>query len=229
MPIVGLIFTLFGIALGSSASDVRAKFGDPLLVERLTDISRTGDFLRADDPSAVLRVTERDGVIFAVEFEREHVEPLPSPADSYGITLGMTRTAVEAKRGKPAFETNNTLTYPEDANESASMIYRFDTYNGDALESIKLVGSGTSAAGNAALPHLAEAGGTGYTSAILDLSPSVLVSDHFRDRYLTVHGCDAAGRTSTVDRRDGRTYAIASATCLDKKRIFYFDITAARP
>jgi len=57
----------------------------------------------------------------------------------------------------------------------------------------------------------------------------VLVSDHFRDRYLTVHGCDASGRTSTVERRDGRTYVIAAATCLAKPRTFYFDITAARP
>jgi hypothetical protein len=227
MPLLGLIFALLGIALGSPAGELRAKLGDPLLVERTSDLSRTADYLRADDPSAALRVTERYGVVFAVEIERERPEPTTGIGDAYGVTLGMVRPAVEAKRsGKPAVETMNTLIYPEDRNEEAALIYRFD---GDVLESIKLVGSGSSAAGNPALPHLTEAPGTGYADAILDFSPNVLVSDHFRDRYLTVHGCDTAGRTSTVDRRDGRTYAIASGICNDKKRTFYFDVTRARP
>jgi hypothetical protein len=227
MPLLGLVFTLLGITLGSPAGDLRAKLGDPLLVERTSDLSRTADFLRADDPSAVLRVTERNGVVFAVEVEREHAEPTTGVGDAYGVTLGSRRSDVRAKRGgTPAVETMNTLIYPEDRNEDASLIYRFD---GDVLESIKLVGSGTSAAGSASLPHLAEASGDGYTGAILDFSPSVLESDHFRDRYLTVHGCDAAGRRSTIDHRAGRTYAIAAAVCNDKPRTFYFDITRARP
>jgi hypothetical protein len=133
---------------------------------------------------------------------------------------------VLAKRGKPAFETVNTMLYPEDRDEDASTIYRFD---GDVLEGIKLAGSGTTAAGSAALPHLTEPAADGYATAVDDRSPSVLTSDHFRDRYLTLHGCDTAGRSSTIDRRDGRTYAIASATCNDRPRRFYFDITSARP
>jgi hypothetical protein len=227
MPLLGLVFSLLGVTLGSPAGELRAKFGDPLLVERTTDLSRTADYLRADDPSAVLRVTERDGVVFAVEIEREHAEPEAGVSDVYGIALGSSRSAVKAKRaGKPAVETMNTLLYPEDRNEDASLIYRFD---GDTLESIKLVGSGSSAAGNGSLPHLAEASGDGYAAAILDFSPNVLVSDHFRDRYLIVHGCDPSGRRSTVDRRDGRTFVIASGTCNGKQRTFYFDITRARP
>jgi hypothetical protein len=226
MPVLSLAFALLGVTLGSPAGDLRAKLGDPLLVERISDLSRTADYLRADDPSAVLRVTERNGVVFAVEVEREHAEPAPGNADAYGVTLGMQRSAVVAKRGKPAFETMNTILYPEDQAEDASLIYRFD---GDILESIKLVGSGASAAGDPALPRLVEAAGDGYATAILDFSPSVFVGDHFRDRYLSVHGCDTSGRTSTVDHRAGRTYAIATATCLDKKRTFYFDITRARP
>ena len=227
MPLLGLAFSLLGITLGSPAGALRTTLGDPLLVERTTDLSRTADYLRADDPSAVLRVTERDGVVFAVEIERERPEPEAGVGDAYGIVLGWTRSAVKAKRaGQPAVETMNTLIYPEDRNEDASLIYRFD---GDTLESIKLVGSGSSAAGNESLPRLAEAPGDGYATAILDFSPSVLVSDHFRDRYLTVHGCDPSGRRSTVDRRDGRTYVIASGTCNDKKRAFFFDVTRARP
>jgi hypothetical protein len=227
VALLGLVFTLLGVTLGSPAGELLATFGDPLLVERTSDLSRTADFLRSDDPSAVLRVTEREGVVFAVEVEREHAEATAGAGDGYGVTLGSTRSAVRAKRGgKPAVETVNTLIFPEDRDEDASIIYRFD---GDVLESIKLVGSGTSAAGKASLPHLAEATGDGYAAAVLDVSPSVLVSDHFRDRYLTLRGCDASGRRSTVDHRDGRTYAIASGTCNDKRRTFYFDITRARP
>ncbi|MGD0471687.1 MAG: hypothetical protein ABSB70_00520 [Candidatus Velthaea sp.] len=227
MPLLGLAFALLGVTLGSPAAELRAKFGDPLLVERVSAISRTADYLRADDPSAVLRITERDGVVFAVEIERERPEPTAGIGDGYGILLGMARSAVEAKRsGKPAVETMNTLIYPEDPNDDASTIYRFD---GDILEGIKLIGSGSSAAGNPSLPHLAEATGAGYADAILDFSASVLVSDHFRDRYLIVHGCDTSGRRSTIDRRDGRTYAVTSATCNDKPRTFYFDISRAQP
>jgi hypothetical protein len=226
MVLFGLVFALLGVTLGSPATELRAKFGDPLLVERTTDLSRTADYLRADDPSAVLRVTERFGVVFAVEVEREHPEPTTGAGDAYGVTLGMQRSAVRAKRGKAALETVNTLLYPEDRNEDASLIYRFD---GDVLEAIKLVGSGSTAAGNSTLPHLAEAPGDGYADAIQDFSPSVLVSDHFRDRYMTVHGCEGGGRSSTIDRRAGRTYAIATAACAGKQRTFYFDITHARP
>jgi hypothetical protein len=226
MLLLAMTLSLLGVTLNSPATDVRAEFGDPLLVERVSDLSRTADYLRADDPSAVLRVTERNGVVFAVEIERERPEELPGAADAYGIRLGMSRSAVEAKRGKPAFETVNTILYPEDASESASTEYRFD---GDILEAIKVLASGTSAPGNAALPHIAEAVGDRYATAILDRSPTVLQSDHFRDRYLTVHGCDASGRTSTIDRRDGQTFAIVSGTCNDKARTFYFDITHARP
>jgi hypothetical protein len=227
VPLLGLVFALLGVTLGLPAGELRAKFGDPLLVERTSDLSRTADYLRSDDPSAVLRITEREGVVFAVEVEREHVEAATGAGDGYGVTLGLTRSAVRSKRAaKPAVETVNTLIYPEDRNADASLIYRFD---GDVLESIKLVGSGTSAAGNASLPDLAEASGDGYAGSVLDLSPSVLVSDHFRDRYLTVHGCNVAGRRSTIDHRAGRTYAIVSGTCNDKKRTLYFDITRARP
>jgi hypothetical protein len=226
MPLIGLAFSLLGIALGSPAEELRAKLGAPLLVERISDLSRTADYLRADDPSGVLRVTERNGVVFAVEIERERPEPSSGPADRYGISLGMSRDAVLAKRGKPAFETENTIMYPEDAQEDASYIYRFDD---STLESIKLVGSGTSAAGDPALPHITEAAGTDFAAAIADFSPSVLVSDHFRERYLLLRGCDTAGRSSTVQHRDGKTYTIVSATCNDKKRTFYFDVTRARP
>jgi hypothetical protein len=139
MPVLSLAFALLGVTLGSPAGDLRAKLGDPLLVERISDLSRTADYLRADDPSAVLRVTERNGVVFAVEVEREHAEPAPGNADAYGVTLGMQRSAVVAKRGKPAFETMNTILYPEDQAEDASLIYRFD---GDILESIRRVGGG---------------------------------------------------------------------------------------
>src|SRR5664279_2626973 len=67
MLLLGLVFSLLGVSLGSPAGELRARFGDPLLVERTTDLSRTADYLRSDDPSAVLRVTERDGVVFAIE------------------------------------------------------------------------------------------------------------------------------------------------------------------
>ncbi len=226
MPHLALAFSLMGIALGSPARDLRATLGDPLLVERISDLSRTADYLRSDDPSAVLRVTEREGVVFAVEIERERPEPTPGAADGHGIALGMSRSAVVAGRGKPAFETVNTDLYPEDANEDASTIYRFD---GDTLESIKLAGSGMTAGGNDTLPPLSEAAGTGYADAILDRTPTVLGSDHFRDRYLTVRDCDASGRTSRIDRRDGQTFAVVAATCQGKRRTFYFDITLARP
>ena len=46
---------------------------------------------------------------------------------------------------------------------------------------------------------------------------------HFRERYLVLHGCDAAGRRSTVDHREGKTYAIVTATCNERKRAIYFD------
>jgi hypothetical protein len=226
MLFAATILTLMGVALDSPASALRAKLGDPLLVERVSDISRTADYLRAEDPSAVLRVTERNGVVFAVEVERERSEMVPGAADTYGIALGMQRSQVKAKRGKPAFETVNTLLYPEDASESASTEYRFD---GDVLEAIKVLASGTLAPGDAALPHLDEASGLGYPTAILDLSTSVLASDHFRDRYLTVHGCDPSGRTSTIDRRAGQTFAIVSGECNAKRRTFYFDISHAKP
>lgn len=212
--------------MGTPAADLRATLGDPLLVEKTSEVSRTADYLRFDDPSAVLRVTERDGVVFAVEIERERAEPTLGPSDSHGVALGVNRAAVIAKRGKAAFETMNTLLYPENANQDASLIYRFD---GDVVEGIKLVGSGVSAAGNAALPHLVEAAGDAYATAILDLTPTVLGSDHFRDRYLSVHGCATAGRTSTVDRRDKRTYVVGSALCNGKQRKLFFDITRARP
>ncbi len=225
MPLFALSFVLLGITLGTPASELRATLGDPLLVET-SKVSRTADYLRNDDPSAVLRVTERDGVVSAVEIERERTEAAPGALDSHGIFVGMNRLTVLAKRGKPAFETMNTLMFPETGNEDASLIYRFD---GDTLESIKLVGSGTIAAGNATLPPLREPAADSYTSAILDLSPSVLDSDHFRERYLTVHACATSGRKSTIDRRDGRTYAVVSSTCLDKQRTLYFDITRARP
>jgi hypothetical protein len=115
--LLGLVFSFFGITLGSPAADLRSRFGDPLLVERTSTLARTADYLRPDDVSAVLRVTERDGVVFAVELERERPEPTAGAGDSYGVTLGMARSAVLAKRGKPAFETVNTLLYPEDPNE----------------------------------------------------------------------------------------------------------------
>lgn len=215
-----------GVSLASPASDLRAAFGDPLIVEHPSDLSRTADYLRADDPSGVLRITERGGQVFAVEIERERPEPLPGPADSHGVRLGMSRADVAAKRGKAAFETVNTELYPEDPQEDASTIYRFD---GDIVESMKLVGSGTSVPGDPALPPLREAAGDGYGTAILDLTPTVLGSDHFRERYLVVHDCDAAGRRSTVDHREGKTYAIVSATCNDRKRVIYFDVSRARP
>jgi hypothetical protein len=226
MPLFGLVFSLMGVTLGSPAGDLRAIFGDPLIVERASDLSRTADYLRADDVSGVLRVTERGGQVFAVEIERERPEPSPGPADSHGVRVGMSRTDVIAKRGKAAFETVNTQLYPEDPSEDASTIYRFD---GDIVESIKLVGSGTSVPGNPALPPLTEAGGDSYATAILDLTPTVPGSDHFRERYLVVHGCEGAGRRSTVGHRDGKTYAIVSATCNDRKRVIYFDISRARP
>ena len=226
MPILATTFALLGIHLGTPARDLRPSLGDPLLVENISKISRTADYLRADDPSAVLRVTERDGVVFAVEVAREHTEAGPCMSDSHGVAIGMTRAAVAAKRGKPAFETVNTVLYPEDSDEDASTVYRFD---GDVLESIKLLGSGTTAAGNAALPPIGEAAGNSYAAAILDVTPTVAGSDHFRDRYLAVHSCAAAGRSSTIDRRAGQTFAIVTATCADKRRILYFDISRARP
>ena len=164
--------------------------------------------------------------MFAVEIERERAETTLSPADHHGIAVGMSRAQLLAKRGKPAFETMNTALYPEDRNETASTIYRFD---GDIIESIKLVGSGVSASGNGSLPQLAEGAGDSYASAILDLTPTVLGSDHFRDRYLTVHGCDTSGRRSTIDRRDGLTFAVINATCAGRSRTWYFDITRAKP
>jgi hypothetical protein len=215
-----------GVTLGSPAGDLRTALGDPLIVEHTSDLSRTADYLRPDDISGILRVTERGGQVFAVEIERERPEPLPGPADSHGVRVGMSRADVTAKRGQPAFETANTELYPEDPEEDASTIYRFD---GDIVESIKLVGSGTSVPGDPALPPLTETAGDAYGTAILDLTPTVLGSDHFRERYLVLHGCDAAGRRSTVDHRDGKTYAIVSATCNDRKRVIFFDISRARP
>jgi hypothetical protein len=226
MPFLVLAFSLLGISLGSPALDLRARLGDPLVVETGSSVSRTADYLRSDDISGVVRITEREGVVFAIEIERERPESSPGPADTHGVSLGMSRAAVAAKRGTPAFTTVNTVLYPEDPNEDASTIYRFDD---DVLESIKLAGSGSSAPGNPALPHLAEAAGDGFATAILDISNDVFESDHFRDRYLTVHGCDAGGRTSTVERRDGKTYAFGAAVCNGKKRTFYFDISRARP
>jgi hypothetical protein len=229
MPLLAAMFALLGVTLGSPAVDLRAKLGDPLLVERLSDLSRTADYLRADDPSAVLKVTERNGVVFAVEVERERPEPLLGVGDHYGVRLGMSRATVKAKRGKGEIETVNTLLYPEDFSEDATFIYRFDVASADVLEAIKLVASGTTAPGDPALPQLAEAPGTNYASAILDVSPNVLESDHFRDRYLTLHGCVDSGRASIIDRRETQTFAVATATCAGKKRSFYFDITRARP
>jgi hypothetical protein len=212
MPLLAAMFALLGVTLGSPAVDLRAKLGDPLLVERLSDLSRTADYLRADDPSAVLKVTERNGVVFAVEVERERPEPLLGVGDHYGVRLGMSRATVKAKRGKGEIETVNTLLYPEDFSEDATFIYRFDVASADVLEAIKLVASGTTAPGDPALPQLAEAPG-----------------DHFRDRYLTLHGCVDSGRASIIDRRETQTFAVATATCAGKKRSFYFDITRARP
>lgn len=219
-------YALLGITLGTPAANLRPTLGDPLLIEKNSQVSRTADYLRADDPSAVLRVTERDGVVSAIEIERERAEPTAGLSDAHGIAVGMSREQLSAKRGKPAFETMNTVLYPEDSAEDASTIYRFD---GDTIESIKLVGSGSTAAGNAGLPPLAEAAGDAYATAIVDVTPTVLGSDHFRERYLAVHDCDGTGRSSTTDHRGGRTYAIVTATCTGKKRTFYFDITQARP
>lgn len=226
MPLLALTFSLLGITLGTPANELRPTLGDPLLVEKTSRVSRTADYLRPDDESAVLRITERDGVVSAVEIERERAEPAGGAGDSHGVAVGMSRAAVVAKRGSPAFETVNTALYPEDPGEDASIIYRFD---GDTLESIKLVGSGSSDIAARPLSPLTEARGDSYATAILDLTPTVLGSDHFRDRYLTVHDCDAAGRRSTIDRRDGRSYAVATATCSGKTRSFYFDISRARP
>ena len=225
MPLFALSFALLGIALGTPAGELRSKLGDPLLVEA-AKVSRTADYLRGDDPSAVLRVTERDGVVSAVEIERERPEASPGAFDGHGVFVGMSRLTVLTKRGKPAFETMNTLMFPENADEDASLIYRFD---GDTLESIKLVGSGGNTAGSPALPPLSEATGDSYGAAILDLTPSVSGSDHFRERYLSVHACAPSGRHTTIDRRDGRTFAVITSTCKDKARTLYFDITRARP
>ncbi|MFN2459265.1 MAG: hypothetical protein ABR591_01030 [Candidatus Velthaea sp.] len=214
-----------GVTLGEPAAGLRGRLGDPLLV-RPYGISRVASYLRADDPAAALNVTERDGVVFAVEYVRERPEPNAAltARDPYGIAVGMPVKDLAAKRGKPAIETTNSLYYPVDSQSRATVIYRFED---GRIDSIKLVGSPANAAGNDKLPQIAEARGDGYGTAILDLSESVPESQHFRERYLAVHDCAGTGRTATAERREARVYAVITATCADRKRTLYFDVTRA--
>ncbi|GAC1416829.1 MAG: hypothetical protein NVSMB5_07160 [Candidatus Velthaea sp.] len=221
---LALIVTFLGIPLGTPSTDLRARLGDPLLVRPL-GLSRVASYLRSDDPAAVLNVTERDGVVFAVEIERERPELARGISDPYNVALGMKKDAVLKLRGKPAIQTVNSWYYPENAEATASFIYRFD---GEFVEAIKFIGSPASAPGDSTLPHIAEAHGDAYATAVLDLSRTPAESAHFVDRYLTLHDCSRTDRTSTVERRDGRTFAVTTASCGRNKRTTYFDTTAAR-
>jgi len=222
---ITLILTFLRIPLGSPTPTLRATLGDPLLVHTL-GISRVASYLRADDVSAVLKVTERAGVVFAIEIERERSSTTIGARDPYGVALGMTRATVAKLRGTPTIEAGNSWYFSEDADQTASFIYRFD---GDVLESIKFIGSPANASGNASLPHVAEARGNSYANAVLDVSRTPAQSAHFVDRYLTVHECSPNDRSLRTERRDGRSYTVASASCGDHKMSIYFDDTRARP
>jgi len=215
--------TWLGLSIGQPAAQVRTQLGDPLLVRPL-GISRVASYLRADDSSAAINVTERNGVVFAIEYLRERAESTPGLRDPYGVALGATRADVAKLRGKPAIDTGASWYYPVDPDEHATVIYRFED---DVLASIKLVGSPANAAGSDALPHIADPKGDSYGTAVLDMSAKFAASQHFREQYFSVRDCDKTGRSTTTERRSGKTYAIETAVCGGTKRTVYFDISHA--
>jgi hypothetical protein len=223
---LALVVSLLGITLGQPVAPLRARFGDPIIVRPYAG-TNVASYLRPDDVSAVLTVAEDGGVVASIEIERERTEPKPGVHDAYGIALGATQAELEAKRGKPAFVATTSWYYPEDAQQHITTIYRF-TEDG-VLESIKLIGAPPGEQHPAGLPHLVDPKAGGFADAVLDLSPRVSLSQHFRERFLAVHDCDPHQNSTTIDRRDGRVFAIVKTSCKDKPRTIYFDITAARP
>lgn len=221
------VLSLLGIALGTPIGQLRDRLGDPLLVRPYAGAS-VASYLRSDDPSAVLTVAEKDGVVFWVEIARERPSAVRGASDGYGIALGDSTETIAAKRGKPPVVTMNTWMYPEDADQTATTIYQLDN---TTIEAIKLIGTAPT---RGLLPppnvqtHLQESSGATYASAILDRSRNAAASVHFRDRYMTVHDCSLHDRTTTNERRDGKTYAIATASCGKTKRSFYFEIAHAQ-
>ena len=227
MIFLGVILSLLGIALGTPVGQLRAQLGDPLIVRPVAGV-RVASYLRSDDPSAVLTVAERHGLVYWIQIERERREPTPGARDEYGIALGGSAQAIVAKRGKPPIVTMNTWLYPEDVDQRASTIYRLGD---DTVEAIRLIG--TAAPPGAPLPssvvsHLAEASGATYESAIVDRSANAAESAHFRDRYLTVHDCSPRDRTNTNERRDGKTFAVMTASCGKRRHTFYFDLSPSK-
>jgi hypothetical protein len=217
----GSVSTWLGVTLGEPATQLRVQFGDPLLIRPLGS-ARVASYLREDDPSAAINVTEEHGVVFAIEYLRERPEQTVSLRDPYGVTLGLKAADVQRLRGKPSIDAGGVLYYPVDAESHATVIYHFEE---DVLSSIKLVGSPANAAGDDKLPHITEAKGDTYASAVLDVSAKPGASIHFRERYFAVRQCDATDRSTTTEKRTGKTYALVTATCDGKKRTVYFDTT----
>jgi hypothetical protein len=213
--------TWLGMSIGEPVTQARAQFGDPLLVRPLGN-ARVASYLREDDPAAAINVTEERGVVLAIEYLRERAEQTAGLADPFGVRLGAKIDDVRKMRGKPSIDTGDALYYPIDPEQHATVIYHFDE---GILASIKLIGSPANAAGNDALPHIAEAKGDSYADAVLDASSKPGASIHFRERYFAVHSCDAAGRSTTTEKRTGKTYAVMSGICDGKKRAVYFDIS----
>jgi len=213
--------TWLGVTIGEPVAQLRVQFGDPLLIRPLGN-ARVASFLREDDPSAVINVTEEHGMVLAVEYLRERPEQTASLRDPYGVTLGLKSADVQKLRGKPSIDVDGVLYYTVQTDGPATVIYHFED---DVLSSIKLVGSPASAPGDDKLPRLAEAKGDSYANAILDVSAKPGASIHFRERYFAVRQCDSTDRSTTTEKRTGKTYSLVTATCDGKKRTVYFDTT----
>jgi hypothetical protein len=216
----------FGIALGSTTAQIHHALGDPLIVQD-DKVSRVASYLRPGDPSAVLNVTERDGAVWAVEMNRERPEAIPGATDPFGIALGMKQSEVLAKRGKPQVETANTWIYPVTSDGTISVIYRFDEYASPIVESIKVIGVPPGPPPPPG-PPISDPRGDSFADAIDVGAPNPDASERFRDRYLSLRGCSQQNRRTTLEGRGGVKYAIVNATCGDRPKTYYFDISAAQ-
>jgi hypothetical protein len=223
-----------GITLGMPASELRAKFGDPLrIMAPGAGDERIARYWLPGQSSEFFLVMEQRGYVvgFDAFTESQPSAPITTvPADPDGVRIGDTIEQAQETNATLHSDTGNDGE-PELIGRSSvpyvGMLYDFNSARvREFLWSMRL---------SSQLPTLAklsEPPGDSEASALIDLQPSEDYGVKWEYLYLGYHPCDGNAtwqlQQQSLIKDNGRPYDVLHVVCPTTKvaRDFYFDISS---